>query len=92
MSDKEQYEKQKLRVYAVVLASSFSMGLSNPFLGVYAARLGASPLELGFFHSFINFSGNIMQVIWGYIADKVRRYKLIVSLYGCFSSHVVAHS
>ncbi len=80
MSDKEQYERQKLRVYAVVLASSFSMGLSNPFLGVYAARLGASPLELGFFHSFINFSGNIMQVIWGYIADKVRRYKLIVAL------------
>ncbi len=80
MQNKELYEKQKYRVFATVLASSFSMGLSNPFLGVYAARLGASPIELGFFHSFINFSGNIMQVIWGYIADKVRRYKLIVAL------------
>jgi len=87
MQNKELYEKQKYRVFATVLASSFSMGLSNPFLGVYAARLGASPIELGFFHSFINFSGNIMQVIWG---EEIQAYSR--SLNERFGSYVDFHS
>lgn len=77
----EIFRRVRKRLYLYVVSSSLSSGLSGPFLGVYAARLGASPVELGLFHSLLNLSANVMQVFWGYMADKIGRYKLVVFIF-----------
>ncbi len=67
-------------VYARTLSTAFSSGLSAPFFGLFEARLGASPAELGAFHSMLNLFSNIAQLLWGYLSDKFMRKKLIVFL------------
>jgi MFS family permease len=60
-------------LYANSLASSVAMGSSQPFIAVYAAQLGATPMEIGFLHATMNLTTNAAQLIWGSFSDAVGR-------------------
>jgi len=60
-------------LYVRSVVSSFGSGTVNPFLSVYAVKLGASPSEMGWFQSISNLAPNMMQVPWGKLSDKIGR-------------------
>jgi MFS family permease len=70
----------KLRLmYGRAFASSLSNSMISPFIYVYAARIGASPGEIGWMHSFNNLFVNSLQVPWGRLSDMLgRRVSIIV--------------
>ncbi len=72
--------KKKLRLmYGRVFTSSLSNSMVFPFIYVYAARIGASPGEIGWMHSFNNLFVNSLQVPWGRLSDMLgRRVSMIV--------------
>ncbi|OYT28686.1 MAG: hypothetical protein B6U95_03720 [Thermofilum sp. ex4484_82] len=73
-------------VYTRTLSISISNGFSAPFFGLFEAYLGASPAELGLFHSMLNLFSNIAQLFWGYLSDKFTKKRLIVFLSTLISS------
>ncbi|MBO3797683.1 MAG: MFS transporter [Thermoproteota archaeon] len=72
--------KKKLRLmYGRAFTSSLSNSMITPFIYVYAARIGASPGEIGWMHSFNNLFLSSLQVPWGRLSDMLgRRVGIIV--------------
>ncbi|MCX8183690.1 MAG: MFS transporter [Crenarchaeota archaeon] len=72
--------KRRLRpMYGRAFASSLSNSMVSPFIYVYAARIGASPSEIGWMHSFNNLFVSSLQVPWGRLSDMLgRRVSIIV--------------
>lgn len=72
---------RKLRLmYGRAFASSLSSSMVSPFIYVYAARIGASPGEIGWMYSFNNLFVNSLQVPWGRLSDILgRRISIIVA-------------
>jgi len=58
-------------LYVRSVVNSFGSGTVNPFLSVYAVKLGASPSEMGWFQSISNLAPNMMQIPWGKLSDKI---------------------
>ncbi|MEM3467002.1 MAG: MFS transporter [Candidatus Jordarchaeales archaeon] len=78
MAGDENREKLRL-MYGRAFASSLSNSMVSPFIYVYAARIGASPGEIGWMHSFNNLFVNSLQVPWGRLSDMLgRRVSIIV--------------
>ncbi|MDW8041823.1 MAG: MFS transporter [Nitrososphaerota archaeon] len=51
------------------ISSSLALGASQPFLAVYAATLGASPLTIAALHATMNLFTNAVQTLWGRLSD-----------------------
>lgn len=78
MAGDENREKLRL-MYGRAFASSLSNSMVTPFIYVYAARIGASPGEIGWMHSFNNLFVSSLQVPWGRLSDMLgRRVSIIV--------------
>ncbi len=58
----------------------------NPFMGVYAVKLGASSSEMGWFQSLMNLSNNVMQVFWGKLSDRLGKRIAFIVLGGLIIS------
>jgi len=58
-------------LYVRSVVNSFGSGTVNPFLSVYAVKLGAAPSEMGWFQSVSNLAPNMMQIPWGKLSDKI---------------------
>ncbi|MCS7094368.1 MAG: MFS transporter [Thaumarchaeota archaeon] len=56
-------------LYVRSISSSLALGASQPFLAVYAATLGASPLTIATLHATMNFFTNAVQTLWGRLSD-----------------------
>lgn len=78
-------EKSMLLVHARQFLLALSNGLSNPFMNVYAVMLGATPSEMSLFRATSNISGAI-QIIFGFLADKLRNRTLIIFVSSIISS------
>jgi MFS family permease len=65
---------------------NFSNGIINPYISVYAVQLGASSTEMGWLRSLMNLFGNITQVLWGSISDRLGRYVPAILFGGLFSA------
>jgi len=79
-------ERSLRLIYVRAFAASASIGMSAPFAGLYVAKLGASSLQLGMLHSLSNLASTVLQPVWGYLADRVRRKKYLVFAGGIASS------
>jgi MFS family permease len=65
---------------------NFSNGIISPYISVYAVQLGASSTEMGWLRSLMNLFGNITQVFWGSISDRLGRYVPAILFGGLFSA------
>jgi len=79
----EKYDGQSLKlVYRRVLLASFGGGVINPFIHIYAAQMGASPIEMGWIRAINIVSGNIAQIPWGLAIDWLKRRIIFIFLGG----------
>lgn len=70
----EDKTEQSLKpLYARSVVNSLGGGMVNPFMSVYAVKLGASTSLMGWFQSSTNISNNLMQIFWGRISDSLKR-------------------
>jgi len=60
-------------LYVRSVVNSLGMGVIQPFLSLYAVKLGASSSEMGWFQSLSSLSNNIMQIFWGKLSDRFRK-------------------
>lgn len=51
--------------------NNLSNGLAMPFIPYYAARLGATSIDLGWLQAFRNLFPNLMQLPWGSLSDRL---------------------
>jgi MFS family permease len=65
-------------VYARQALRSFADGVGGPYIPIYAVELGASSTEVGWLRSLGNLFGNIMQIPWGIVSDRYKRYVLFI--------------
>jgi len=54
----------------------------NPFIHIYAAQMGASPIEMGWIRAVNTISANIAQIPWGLSIDWLKRRALFIFLGG----------
>lgn len=73
-------------LYLRSIVANFGNGVVGPYLPAYAVQLGASPSEMGWFRSVSNLFGNIMQVPWGMVSDKLKKRVPFIILGGILSS------
>ncbi len=64
-------------LYLVGGFSAFAVSLYGPFINFYAVLLGASFIAMGWLTSVRNLFTNVLQIIWGYLADVTGKRKLI---------------
>ena len=60
--------------------ASVSDNLTNPFLGLFALSLGASPSQIGMLNAFPSFLGNILQIPYGVLAERVKNRKIPIAI------------
>jgi len=72
--------------YVRQILSNFSHGIIDPYVSVYAVQLGASSTEMGWLRSLTNLLGNVMQVPWGIVSDKLGRYVPAILVGGVLSA------
>jgi len=65
-------------IYARAALFALAVGMSGPFLTLYAISLGADPLELGLLQAAINVIPNVFQLPFGRLVDRFGRRKLIL--------------
>lgn len=73
-------------LYARQILFNFSNGIINPYVPIYAVQLGASSEEMGWLRSLTNLLGNILQIPWGIVSDKLGRYLPAIVIGGFLSS------
>jgi MFS family permease len=73
ISSSENENKGLNLLYKRTILSSFGSGLISPFIPIYAAQLGASPLDLGLVQAINSVSPSIAQIPWGFVIDKIKR-------------------
>ncbi|MCX8203036.1 MAG: MFS transporter [Nitrososphaeria archaeon] len=56
-------------LYARTISSSLALGASQPFIAVYAATLGASPVTIATLHATMNLFTSAVQTLWGRLSD-----------------------
>jgi len=79
----EKPEEQSLKIiYRRTILSSFGGGLINPFVHIYAAQMGASPVEMGWVRAMNTISANIAQIPWGLTIDWLKKRAIFVFLGG----------
>jgi len=65
-------------IYARTALFALAVGMSGPFLTLYAIQLGADPLELGLLQAAINVIPNVFQLPFGRFVDRFGKRKLIL--------------
>jgi len=81
--DSQKPDGQSLNlIYRRTLLSSFGGGVINPFIHIFAAQMGASPIEMGWIRAINIVSGNIAQIPWGLAIDWLKRRTLFIFLGG----------
>ena len=65
-------------IYARAALFALAVGMSGPFLTLYAIQLGADPLELGLLQAAINVIPNVFQLPFGRLVDRFGKRKLIL--------------
>lgn len=77
-------------VFVTILLDFVGFSVLIPVLPLYAARLGATPLEVGLILSIYALTQLLFLPAWGWMSDRVgRRPVLLVSLAGTAASFVV---
>lgn len=86
-SEVEENQKVSLNpFFARHFLLNFSNGIISPYISVYAVQLGASSTEMGWLRSLMNLFGNVTQVFWGTISDRLGRYVPAILFGGLFSA------
>ncbi|MGB9728191.1 MAG: MFS transporter [Nitrososphaeria archaeon] len=67
-------------IYFRAALFALAVGMSGPFLTLYAIYLGADPLELGLLQAAINVIPNVFQLPFGRLVDMFGKRKLILYL------------
>lgn len=67
-------------IYFRAALFALAVGMSGPFLTLYAIYLGADPLELGLLQAAINVIPNVFQLPFGRLVDRFGKRKLILYL------------
>lgn len=57
-----------------------SDNLAAPYLGLFALSLGATPSQIGMLNAFPNLLGNILQIPYGIMADRLGRRRFLILL------------
>lgn len=62
-----------------------SDNLAGPYLSLFAISLGASPSQIGMLSAFPNFLGNILQIPYGILAERMKDRRLLCIIGGLFA-------
>ena len=62
-----------------------SDNLAGPYLSLFALALGASPSQIGMLSAFPNFLGNILQIPYGILAERMKDRRLLCIIGGFFA-------
>jgi MFS family permease len=73
-------------LYVRQILFNFSDGIITPYVPVYAVQLGASSEEMGWLRALTNLFGNVIQVPWGIVSDKMGRYLPAILIGGLLSA------
>ncbi|MGQ9781591.1 MAG: MFS transporter [Nitrososphaeria archaeon] len=65
-------------IFARATLFALAVGMSGPFLTLYAISLGADSVDLGFLQAAINVVPNVLQLPFGRLTDRWGRRKLIL--------------
>lgn len=60
--------------------ASISDHLTNPFLGLFALSLGATPSQIGMLNAFPSFLGNILQIPYGILANRIKNRMILITI------------
>jgi MFS family permease len=86
LSSNEENSASLKPIYIRQILFNFSSGIINPYVSIYAVQLGASSEEMGWLRSLTNLFGNILQVPWGIVSDKMGRYLPAILIGGLLSA------
>ena len=59
--------------------SLISDHLTNPFLGLFALSLGATPSQIGMLNAFPSL-GNILQIPYGILANRIKNRMILITI------------
>lgn len=82
----EEKPKWTKSYYLSSLASSISSGMLTPFISIYALKLGANLLQIGFLLSLPSLASTIVQLFWANITTRVGKRKMFVIFSGIVNS------
>lgn len=88
MTSEEEDTASLKPLYIRQILANFSSGIINPYVPIYAVQLGASSEEMGWLRSLANLFGNIMQVPWGILSDRMGRYLPAILIGGLLSASI----
>ncbi len=71
--EKESAKQVPKSLYANQVAGSFGSGLAASSVPVYAMRLNATSVDLGWLQAIQNFFPNALQIPWGKLSDRLGR-------------------
>ena len=72
-SEKDRTGRVPKTLYANQIAGSLGSGMAAASVPVYAMRLGASGIDLGWLQAIQNFFPNALQIPWGKLSDRLGR-------------------
>lgn len=72
-SEKDRTGRVPRVLYANQIAGSLGSGMAAASVPVYAMRLGASGIDLGWLQAIQNFFPNALQIPWGRLSDRLGR-------------------
>ena len=73
-------------LYVRQILFNFSNGIITPYVPIYAVQLGASSEEMGWLRALTNLFGNIIQVPWGIVSDRLGKYLPAILIGGLLSA------
>jgi len=86
LTEEEENSASLNPIYVRQILFNFSSGIINPYVSIYAVQLGASSEEMGWLSSLTNLFGNVLQVPWGLLSDKMGKYLPAILIGGLLSA------
>jgi len=71
---------EKGKIYSRSALATFSGGMVDPFLTIFAVDMGATGAQMGWLRAISNLLGNFMQPVFGFLSDKVNRRSIFIAL------------
>lgn len=75
----QSFHNMKINTIEGMFASA-SDNLFVPYLGLYALSFGATPLQIGMLNAFPTLFGNLLQIPYGMLAERIKDRKRLITI------------